>query len=99
MDERLQRLAAKSWLKPPERTVPDAGEAADLDDLGCGSGWLVDTLENPTSISVDASDQRMSLAAGAGVLQSAVDAANSVQAANSLEKSCVTSSAPFTGPE
>jgi len=86
MDERLERLQAETLLKPPEQTVNVSGEAADLQNLGFISGWLVDTLENPNSISVDASEQRMRLAAGAGVLQSAVDAANSAQAVNSLEK-------------
>jgi hypothetical protein len=37
-------------------------------------------------ISVDASDQRMHLAAGAGVLQAGVDAAVSAKAGNSLER-------------
>jgi hypothetical protein len=46
----------------------------------------VDTLENPNMISVDASEQRMILAAGASVLQAAVDASESAQAGNSLGK-------------
>ena len=86
MDERLERLQAQTLLQPLEQTVKVSGEAADLQNLGFISGWLVDTLESPNSISVDASEQRLRLAAGAGVLQSAVDAANSVPAANSLEK-------------
>lgn len=86
MDARLARLEAETMLKPPERTVKIAGEVADLEDLDFISGWLVETLENPTSISVDASEQRMNLAAGASVLQLAVDAANSARATNSLEK-------------
>ncbi len=86
MDERLERSRAETLLKPPEQIVKVSGEAADLQNLSFISGWLVDTLESPNSISVDASEQRMRLAAGAGVLQSAVDAANSAQAVNSLEK-------------
>jgi hypothetical protein len=86
MDERLERLQAETLLKPPEQTVRVACEAADLQNLSFISGWLVDTLENPDSIRVDASEQRMRLAAGAGELQSVVDAANSAQAADSLEK-------------
>ncbi len=86
MDARLSNLEAETMMKPNEQIVSIAGEAADIQHLGFISGWLVDTLENPSSISVDASEQRMSLAAGAGVLQSAVDAANSAEAANSLEK-------------
>jgi hypothetical protein len=86
MDERLARLQAEIMIKPPQRIARVAGEAADLDDLGFITGWLVDTLDSPTSISVDASERRLKLAAGAGVLQSAVDAANSAHASNSLEK-------------
>ena len=86
MDEGVARAEAESMIKPPEKLAKVAGEAADLDDLGFITGWLVDTLDNPTSISVDASDRRMHLAAGAGVLPSAVDAALSAQAGSSLEK-------------
>ena len=73
-------------IKPPLRLAKVAGEVANLNDLGCSTSWLVDTLENPNSVSVDASERRLYLAAGAGVLQSAVDAANSGCAENSLEK-------------
>jgi hypothetical protein len=45
-------------------------------DLGFISGYLADTLDNPNMISVDASEQRMHLAAGVSVLQAAVDAQN-----------------------
>jgi hypothetical protein len=86
MDERLARLQADTMIKPPQRLAKVAGEVANLDDLGCITSWLVATLENPNSISVDASERRLYLAAGAGVLQSAVDAANSGCAENSLEK-------------
>ena len=43
-------------------------------------------LEHPNSITVGASGQRMSVALAADVLEPAVDAAASAQAANSLEK-------------
>jgi hypothetical protein len=86
MDEGLARLEADQMLKPPPGLTKAAGEVVDLGDLGFISSYLVDTLENPNMISVDASEQRMNLAAGAGVLQVAVDASESAQAGNSLEK-------------
>jgi len=47
---------------------------------------MVDTLEHPDSVSSGASDRRVSAALCAGVLEPAVDAAMSAQAANSIEK-------------
>jgi hypothetical protein len=41
---------------------------------------IVDTLEHPNSISVGASIDRTSAAVGAGILESAIDAAVSAQA-------------------
>jgi hypothetical protein len=86
MDEGLARLEANQMLKPPPGLTRVAGEVVDVGDLGFISGYLVDTLDNPNMISVDASDQRMHLAAGASVLQAAVDAAVSAKAENSLER-------------
>jgi hypothetical protein len=86
MDEALAKSEADSAIKAPARLVKVCGEAVDLDDLGFITSALVDTLESPNSISVDASEQRMYLASEAGVLQSAVDASETAQAGNSLEK-------------
>jgi hypothetical protein len=86
MDEGLARLEADRMTKPPSGLTKAAGEVVDLGDLGFITGYLADTLENPNMISVDASEQRMHLAARAGVLQAAVDAAESARAGNSLEK-------------
>ena len=47
---------------------------------------IVDTLARPNMISVDASDHRASDATRAGVLSSALDAAASARAGNSIEK-------------
>jgi len=47
---------------------------------------IVETLAHPNSISVGASIDRTSAALGAGVLEPAIDAAVSAQAANSIEK-------------
>ncbi len=46
---------------------------------------MLSTLEDPNMISVEASEQRMEAALGAGVLQAALDAAGSAQTKNSLE--------------
>jgi hypothetical protein len=48
--------------------------------------YIIDTLENPNAIAVDASEQRASLAARANVLSPALDAVQTVGAGNSLEK-------------
>lgn len=47
---------------------------------------ILSTLAEPTTISVDASEHRASAATKAGVLSAALDAAESVDARNSLEK-------------
>jgi hypothetical protein len=47
---------------------------------------ILETLEDPNSVSVGASKRRMYAAQEAGVLEPAVDAAVSVQAANSIER-------------
>lgn len=86
MDERLARLEADGLMKPPENLVKAAGEVVDLANLGFISSYLVDTLEQPNMLSVDASEQRMNLATSGAGLQLAVDAAESAQAGNSLEK-------------
>jgi 2-succinyl-5-enolpyruvyl-6-hydroxy-3-cyclohexene-1-carboxylate synthase len=85
MDEVLARKDAETLLKPPEDMVQDCGEAIRpqfrLDHI-------VDTLRNPSMVSVVASEHRLDLAAcvGSRVAESAIDAAQSVQAENSLEK-------------
>jgi len=86
MDEGLARSEADRVIKPPSGLTKAAGEVVDLEDLGFITGYLADTLENPNMISIDASEQRMHLAAGASVLQAAVDAAESAKASCSLEK-------------
>jgi len=86
MDEALARSEANQLLKPPPGLRKVAGEVVDLGDLNFLSGYLADTLENPNMIGVDASEQRIHLAAAACTLQAAVDAAESAKARNSLEK-------------
>ena len=48
--------------------------------------WLVYTVEHPDSVTAEASLDRLNLAENAGVLASAVDAAETTQARDSLEK-------------
>jgi hypothetical protein len=85
MDERLARKEATSLLQPPETLVTACGEAMQSDFR---LAHLVDTLQNPNMVSVIASEHRIDLAAGVGsrVAEAAVDAAESAQAGNSLEK-------------
>jgi hypothetical protein len=85
MDERLARLEAENLLKPPEELVSQCGEAIQHDFR---LSHVVDTLQNPNMVNVIASEHRMDLAAcvGSRVMEAAVDAAESAQAGNSLEK-------------
>jgi hypothetical protein len=64
-----------------EAIVTERGEPYDL-----AHAYLVDTLENPDSIAVEATEQRMRAALDVGVLQSAIDAAVTAGARTSLEK-------------
>lgn len=57
-----------------------------------GTGNHLDGTSGGRSISVDASEHRMNLAAEASVLQSAVDASETAQAGNSLSRKCFATS-------
>jgi hypothetical protein len=85
MDEVLARKDAEILLKPPENLVQACGEAIRTDFR---LPHIVDTLQEPNMIGVVASEHRLDLAAcvGSRVAESAVDAAESAQAGNSLEK-------------
>ena len=85
MDEVLARKDAETLLKPPEDLVRSSGEAI---RPNFRLPHIVDTLQEPSMIGVVASEQRLDLAAcvGSRVAESAVDAAQSAQAGNSLEK-------------
>ena len=84
-DEVLARLDAETLLKPPNNLVRSSGEAI---RPGFRLPHIVDTLQEPNMIGIVASEHRLDLAAcvGSRVAESAVDAAQSVQAENSLEK-------------
>ena len=79
---------AKAMLKPTGELVAGAGEVVHVDSTDPEVSRLVfaDTIREPNMIGVDASEQRMEAAADAGVLEAAVDAAESARAGNSLEK-------------
>jgi hypothetical protein len=85
-DAERYQAEADAFMQPGE-LVRGAGEVVRSvsgdSDL---QPWMVDTLANPNMIGVNASEQRLEIAAEAGVLEAAVDAAESVQAANSLER-------------
>jgi hypothetical protein len=83
--ERAQ-AEADELLKPPGELVRGCGEVVCSDTDGEVQQWLVDTLREPNMIAVGASEQRLEAASKAGVLEAAVDAAQSAKAANSLEK-------------
>lgn len=78
---------AARLLKLP--APPEVGAGSELIPTGGFDGInhsLAHTLSNPTSVTADASLERLNLAEDAGVLTLAVDAAETVQAQNSLEK-------------
>jgi len=85
------REEAVRLMEPPERIVgsnrteivpaPEPGESCSNAHL-----CLVDTLETPNMIAVAASEQRADALTHANVLSLALDAAESAQASNSIEK-------------
>jgi hypothetical protein len=72
-------------LKPAGEIAEGSGEAM---DFGASEGnWkLVETLKNPDSVSLGASEDRINLLVEAEVLEAGLDAVKSAQAQNSLEK-------------
>ena len=90
-EARLARGRGELYLKSMAPVAVSAGEAVTwenkADEIFRGAhARIIDTLKNPNSISAGASSQRMSAALGADVLEPAIDAAVSAQAANSIEK-------------
>jgi hypothetical protein len=86
LEENIALRDAENALKAPDELVAAAGEAIRPEFR---LGFLVDRLEDqPDMISVIASEHRVELAACVGprVAESAIDAAQTAQAANSLEK-------------
>jgi hypothetical protein len=87
--ERAQ-AEAEEMMKPVGEIVLEAGEALHVDprDLAYNDTFerLRNTLEKPNMISVTAAEERMEAALKAGVLETALDAAVSAGASNSIEK-------------
>src|SRR4051812_9782134 len=83
-DYRAQALAPLS----AELIVPGAG--GELVPTDCGKGaaeWrLLNTVENPSYVTADASRARLDLAQQAGALEEALDAADTIEARDSLER-------------
>ena len=89
IQEKKARAEAEELLKPNGKLVSGCGEIAHVPPGDCVDSnllRLVDTLASPTMLNIGASGQRMEAAQEAGVLQAAVDAAESARAGNSLEK-------------
>ncbi len=88
MEVERAEAVADAMLKPSGELVAGAGEVVHVDSTDPEVSRLVlaNTIREPNMISVDASEQRMEAAAEVGVLEAAVDAAESARAGNSLEK-------------
>jgi hypothetical protein len=88
----FHRRQAEGLLQPTEAVRIGAGSETVTwehkdDELFTGAhARIVETLEHPNSVSAGASDARVSAALAADVLEAAIDAAQSAQASNSLEK-------------
>jgi serine/threonine protein kinase len=85
------RADGKRLLKPPRRLVGNARTevvpAVEQDErVPAARQTFINTLAEPNTISVDASEHRVSIATRAGVLSSAIDVAVSARAKNSIEK-------------
>ncbi len=81
--EATQLEAKADELLKPAGEVVGAGEALDLDPAvsAADQNWgLIDSLKDPDSIGLGASDDRLNLIADAGVLETALDAAHSMRA-------------------
>ena len=80
MEAEKARAKAEALLQPEGPVRVRAGEVVPVD------GRIGDTLESANAVSAGASNRRMQAALDAGVLEAAVDAAVTAQAANSHEK-------------
>jgi hypothetical protein len=91
IEAQCARDEGERMLAPPENLVGDVHtELVPDHEWGVEATderWsIIGTLSEPTSISVDASEHRATVASRAGVLSAALDAAVSTNAANSIEK-------------
>jgi hypothetical protein len=79
------REAVEQVRAPVEQVTAIGGELVPMGDTPAGLA-LRDTLELPDAIAADASRMRLEPAHQAGVLETAVDAADTMEAGNSFEK-------------
>ena len=93
LEAKRQRARAEELLQPAGTLVQGCEEAvewqteAEVPDRVVED--LVDTLQRPTSVSAGASEARLRVVRGLGILKPAVDAVQSARAANSIEKMLV----------
>lgn len=74
-------------MAPDMLVVGVGGELVPTDSGKGGKEWaLLNTVDNPTYVTADASRARLDLAQDAGALDEALDAAETIQARDSLEK-------------
>jgi hypothetical protein len=77
-------------LMPMSEDMVVVGVGGELVPTDCGEGareWrLLNTLDNPTYVTADASRSRLDLAQQAGSLEGALDAAETIEARDSLER-------------
>jgi hypothetical protein len=78
----------RSQLPASSQPIGAGGELVPAADIGADSGALAlkNTVDNPDYVSADASRARLELANRAGVLETALDAADTIGAQNSMEK-------------
>jgi len=91
LEAKTARARGEALLEPTSPVSVSSGEAVAWDNkLGEAhrgeTAWIIDTLEHPNAVSAGASGRRLSAARGVDVLEPAIDAAQSAQAANSIEK-------------
>src|SRR5262249_30931026 len=84
-DEMLAQ--ARTNQLPSTRT--EIGPGGELIDREKGRSYLVDTAAHPDYVTAEASSDRLALASQAGSLSLALDAADTIQAQDSLEKMLV----------
>ncbi len=73
-------------LEPDQKTIGAGGELVPLRDDAAELPVLFDTVQHPDLVTAKASETRLDLAAKAGALELAVDAADTIKPRNSLEK-------------
>jgi hypothetical protein len=66
--------------------LPIEADRAEMEGAGDPVGVVRDTLANPDQVAVDASIQRIDYMLDAGILETGIDAAESIQAGDSTEK-------------